>query len=61
MTFLELQTARLFRFFSTRLLKKGYIRKSVQLEHIIFKLRGDEVAIRRIVKYGNDDFKKLMQ
>lgn len=52
---------RILRFFSTRLLERGFIKHSVRLERTIYKLRGDEVALRRLVRYGYDDAMRLLK
>ena len=58
-TFLKLWASKLLRFVSTRFLERGYFETSVSLEKIIFKLRENDVSIRRIARYGSDDFKVL--
>lgn len=61
MSFFLSQVARPLRFLSTRLLEYGFLSKSLYIEKKIFKIRGDEVALRRILNYGSKDIFELLK
>lgn len=56
MKFFKNIAARVLRFTSTRLLERNFIGYSVYLERIIYNIRGDDVAFRRIIRFGKNEF-----